>query len=97
MFFRSIPQDEVKDVVRFLVERHGDDARAEAERLAEVGRRLGSWRNSKVFRLAALALSGQGGGAPKSGAPQRQQAPRSWRDALREYGRPRIETPPPER
>jgi hypothetical protein len=82
LFYAPITPEEVEDAVRFLVENHGPEARQEAERLAEVGRRLGSRRNSALFRRAAQVLAR---------APQ-QPTPRhgSWRDALRGYGRPRI-------
>jgi hypothetical protein len=84
MFRPAIAQHEIDDAVRFLVERHGDAAREEAERLADVGRRLGSWRNSALFRRAARAL-GEQGGAPSG------PVARSWLDALRDYGRARVE------
>ena len=86
LFHAPITPEEVEDAVRFLVERHGPEARQEAERLAEVGRRLGSRRNSALFRRAAQAL------APASAQALQQPGPRpgSWRDALRDYGRPRI-------
>jgi hypothetical protein len=83
MFYTPITQDEIEDAVRFLVERHGEGAGEEALRLAEVGRRLGSRRNSALFRRAAKVLGG-GESAPAE----------SWRAALREFGRARIEDPP---
>jgi hypothetical protein len=57
-FFRISPT-EIDDAARDLLARHGEGARDEAVRLADVGRRIGSRRNSEIFRLAAQRLSGR--------------------------------------
>ncbi|MCW2286123.1 hypothetical protein M2323_003960 [Rhodoblastus acidophilus] len=58
-WFPSISPAEIDNVAQDLVARHGAGAREEALRLAEVGRRIGSRRNSKIFRLAAQRLAGE--------------------------------------
>jgi hypothetical protein len=61
-FFRISPT-EIDDVAQHLLARHGAGARDEAIRLADVGRRIGSRRNSRMFRLAAQRLDGERGPA----------------------------------
>jgi hypothetical protein len=74
LFYAHITREDVEDAVRFLVETHGLQARQEAERLAEVGRRLGSRRNSALFRRAAQVLQ-QPAPAPASAQALQQSAP----------------------
>jgi hypothetical protein len=63
-----ISQTEIETAAHDLIERHGEGAREEAIRLADVGRRLGSRRNSALFRRAARYLASEQTGidaAPK--------------------------------
>lgn len=52
-----ISQSEIETAALDLIERHGEGAREEAIRLADVGRRLDSARNSAIFRRAARYLA----------------------------------------
>ena len=53
----NIAQNEIETAALDLIERHGDGAREEAIRLADVGRRLGSARHSAIFRRAARYIA----------------------------------------
>ena len=69
----DISQAEIETFARDLIERHGDGAREEAIRLADVGRRIGSSRNSAIYRRSARYLASEEmtgiGGAPKRETP----------------------------
>ncbi len=52
-----ISQNEIEAAALDLIERQGEGAREEAIRLADVGRRLGSERNSAIFRRAARYIA----------------------------------------
>ena len=52
-----ISKNEIKAAALDLIQRHGEGAREEAIRLTDVGRRLGSARNSAIFRRAARYIT----------------------------------------
>jgi len=54
-----ISKNEIEAAALDLIERHGEDAREEAIRLADVGRRVGSTRNSAIFRRAARYIASE--------------------------------------
>jgi len=89
-WFFYISHDEIVAVADDLLERHGDDAQDEALRLADVGRRIGSRRNSSMYRRAAQHLAGD----CRPGAGARDQ--RAWlariERGVREFGAPRVPT-----
>ena len=55
----NISQNEIETAALDLIELHGEGAREEAIRLADVERRLGAARNSALFRHAARFLASQ--------------------------------------
>ena len=85
--FFTISHEEIVAVADDLLERHGEDARDEALRLADVGRRIGSRRNSSIYRRAAKHLAGDPG-------PAMAPSVRAWlgriRETVREFGAPRV-------
>jgi hypothetical protein len=54
-----ISQNEIETAALDLIERHGEGAHEEAIRLADVARRIGSTRNSAIFRRAARYLASE--------------------------------------
>ena len=84
-----ISKNEIEIVALDLIERHGESAREEAIRLADVGRRLGSKRNSAIFRRSARYLASQqmttATGLPVSTARSGNVA-----DPLTEFASPRV-------
>lgn len=88
-WFFFISQDEIEAAALDLMARHGVDARDEAIRLAGVGRRIGSHRNSKIFRRAAQHIAA---GCPSMAANTR--VPRPWlakvMELVAEFSTPRI-------
>lgn len=88
-FFR-ISEDEIDAAVRHLIDHHGvEGARDEALRLADVGRRIGSAKNSAIFLRAARRL------AIKRETPTGEaRPPRSRLEAfsalVAEFGAPRM-------
>jgi len=89
-WFFSISRDEILAVAEDLLERHGEDAQDEALRLADVGRRIGSRRHSKIYRRAARHLAGKA-------APAIDPQVRAWLDrigdSVRAFGAPRVKAP----
>jgi hypothetical protein len=84
-----ISNNEIKAAALDLIERHGEGAREEAIRLADVGRRLGSRRNSAIFRRAARYLAaGHMTGA--KAAPKHETRSGKIADLLGEFGSPRV-------
>jgi hypothetical protein len=88
-FFR-ISEDEIDNAVLDLIERHGaQGARDEALRLADVGRRIGSARNSSIFLLAAHRIGAEQGMIPADTPP-----PMSRKEKIiayvAEFGAPRV-------
>jgi len=86
-FFR-ISQDEIIAVAEGLFERHGEGAHAEARRLADVGRRMGARRNSKLFRCAAQRLADDGRPVIAPSPPTAWLA--KVRESVARFGAPRI-------
>ena len=84
-WFFFISQDEIEAAVLDLMERHGAGARDEAIRLADVGRRIGSHRNSKIFRRAAQRLADEC--IQNSAKPPSQRA---WLAKVKAFGAPLI-------
>jgi len=88
-FFR-ISEDEIDAAVLHLIDHHGlEGARDEALRLSDVGRRIGSMKNSAIFLRAAQRI------AVKRGLPMDDvQPPRSRFEAfaafIADFGAPRI-------
>jgi hypothetical protein len=90
-WFLRISPAEIDDATQSLLARHGEGARDEAVRLAEVGRRIGSRRNSKIFRLAARRLSGDG--APVTDAAETGNWLARIKAGIAEFGAPLIPAP----
>ena len=84
-----ISKYEIKAAALDLVERHGEGAREEAIRLADVGRRVGSTRNSAIFRRAARHLAA-GKMTRVKAAPDHETRVRKIADLLAEFGSPRV-------
>ncbi|MBB4200267.1 hypothetical protein GGD83_004096 [Rhodoblastus sphagnicola] len=89
-WFLRISEDEIDAAVLHLIEQHGPDgARDEALRLADVGRRIGSAKNSAIFLRAAQRIAVEQGMTASETPP-----PRSWVKKLSvfvaEFGAPRV-------
>lgn len=84
-----ISQAEIETAARFLIEHHGDGAREEAIRLADIGRRLGSARNSALFRRAARYLASEHMTGAKA-APMSARRLGKIADLLFKFGSPRV-------
>ena len=84
-----ISKNEIEAAASDLIERHGEGAREEAIRLADVGRRLGSKRNSAILRRAARYLASGKMTRVKS-APDHETRLGKIADLLAEFGSPLV-------
>jgi hypothetical protein len=84
-----ISKNEIKAAALDLIERHGEDAHEEAIRLAEVGRRLGSKRNSAILRRAARYIAREQRITAKR-VPKRETRLGKIADLLSQFGSPRV-------
>ena len=80
-------KNEIKAAAHDLIERHGESAREEANRLAEVGRRLGSKRNSAILRRAARYIAT---GKMARVGPDHETRVGKITNLLAEFGSPRV-------
>ena len=84
-----ISKNEIKAAAFDLIERHGEGAREEAIRLAEVGRRLGSKRNSAILRRAARYIA-TGKMTRVEAGPDHKTRWEKIAILLAEFGSPRV-------
>ncbi|PPQ36253.1 hypothetical protein [Rhodoblastus acidophilus] len=88
-FFR-ISNNEIDAAVLHLLEHHGlEGARDEALRLADVGRRIGSARNSAIFLRAARRI-GVTQGRPTAEAQTPRSRLKTLSALVAEFGAPRT-------
>jgi hypothetical protein len=92
-WFLRISEDEINVAVLDLIARHGvAAARDEALRLADVGRRIGSARNSAIFLRAAHRIAAEQGMIPAD-APAPMSRAEKIVASVATFGAPRV---PPE-
>jgi hypothetical protein len=84
-----ISKNEIEAAALDLIERHGEGAREEAIRLADVGRRLGSARNSAIFRRAARYIASERA-TTATRVPMSAGRLTKIVEAVVEFGRPRV-------
>ncbi len=88
-----ISKNEIEEAALDLIERHGEGAREEAIRLADVGRRIGSARNSAIFRRAARYIE-SGHTTTATRVPMSAGRLGKIVGVLVEFGRPRVAVEP---
>ncbi|MBB4200265.1 hypothetical protein GGD83_004726 [Rhodoblastus sphagnicola] len=89
-WFPKISEDEIDAAVLYLIEQHGlDGARDEALRLADVGQRIGSAKNSAIFLRAAQRIAVTQGMTASETQPPRSRVEK-LSAFVAEFGAPRV-------